>query len=122
MLEENKTKRFVRNMISGFLAVLLILSGKARKARRLCFHPDTILSIFFHNPPRSLFYKCIRWLSKNGFTFVSTADIYDFLYNDKLLPVGAVWVTFDDGWKDNLTEVVPVMEQFKVPDRGIVQV
>ena len=115
MLEENKIKRFLRNLASGILAYLLILSGAVARARKQSQQPGKILSIFFHNPPYQLFRKCMRWLVKHGFHFVSTDDVTSFLLHQKPLPAGSVWVTFDDGWKDNLHNVLPVLEEYKIP-------
>ena len=115
MLEENKIKRFIRNGLAAILAYILILSGAITKAKKQCFGQEKILSAFFHNPPEKLFKACILWLKKNGFVFISTEQLIDFLYQKEPLPASAVWITFDDGWRKNLTQVIPIIEKYNVP-------
>jgi len=115
MLEENKIKRFIRNGLAAILAYILILSGAITKAKKQCFGQGKILSAFFHNPPEKLFKACILWLKKNGFVFISTEQLINFLYQKEPLPAGAVWITFDDGWRKNLTQVIPIIKKYNVP-------
>ncbi len=115
MLEENKFKRFLRNSLAAVLAALLILTGYTQRAKKQFLQEGNVLSIFFHNPPRRIFAACIKWLIKNGFHFISTQQLTDHLYNHTPLPVGAVWITFDDGWKNNLIQVIPVIKQHQIP-------
>ena len=115
MLEQNKFKRAIRNFISGILAVILILTGRVRRARAASFQKDRILSVFFHNPPQKLFARCMHWLHKRGYHFVTAQDVIDFIVGGKQLPAGSVWVSFDDGWKANLSQVLPVIEALNIP-------
>ncbi|HPG40410.1 MAG TPA: polysaccharide deacetylase family protein [bacterium] len=115
MLEENKLKRFFRNVLAAMLALFLIMLGYTQRAKKQYLQNGCVLSIFFHNPPRRLFLSCIKWLKKNGFYFISTQQLIDFLYLRTPLLPGAVWITFDDGWKNNLTQVMPTIKQYQIP-------
>jgi peptidoglycan/xylan/chitin deacetylase (PgdA/CDA1 family) len=49
------------------------------------------------------------------FSPVSAADVDDWLQGRRELPPNPVLVTFDDGFRNNLTLAAPVLEQFGVP-------
>lgn len=107
--------RFLRNIIAAVLSFFLILFGFVRRARNKAFADGFITSIYFHNPDKTLFSRCIKWLKKNNYVFISTNELIEFLTRKSLPPSGAVWVSFDDGWKENLKNILPVAEEFKVP-------
>lgn len=76
---------------------------------------EVITPLYFHNPNKRLFARCIRWLERHGYTFVSSDDLIEILYNGKPIPKGAVWLSFDDGYKEWLENVAPVVRQRRVP-------
>ena len=43
---------------------------------------------------------------------VSTSDVLNAVIGEFRLPKGAVWLTFDDGYKDHFEYVAPLLEQF----------
>lgn len=96
------------------LALLLILSGRVRRARREAFSQEAISAISFHRPNPKLFLRCIAWLIKNGYTFISANDVVEFLHHGKPVPKGAVWLSLDDGWKE-LIEVLPLIRRHHIP-------
>ena len=55
----------------------------------------------------SEFEKQVQYLIENGFTFC-TFDDYDNLNNIKK----PVFITFDDGYKENYTEIFPILQQY----------
>ncbi|WP_457618704.1 polysaccharide deacetylase family protein [Lutibacter sp.] len=59
--------------------------------------------------------RLVRWLNKNNYYFVSETDVIEYYYNGKRIPSGAVWLTLDDGWKENLFNVIPIVNQYKIP-------
>jgi len=101
--------------LAALLAYLLILSGAVKRAKKQCLTGDQILSAFFHDPPEKLFKACLIWLKKNGFVFISSEQLLNYLFKKEPLPVGAVWITFDDGWERNLSQVIPVIQEMNVP-------
>jgi peptidoglycan/xylan/chitin deacetylase (PgdA/CDA1 family) len=46
---------------------------------------------------------------------VSIADCLDWIYERKPLPPRALLITFDDGYRDNLTNALPVLSQRNIP-------
>jgi peptidoglycan/xylan/chitin deacetylase (PgdA/CDA1 family) len=98
----------------ALLALLLIGSGRARRAQRKALSQGVITAIGFHKPNPRLFLRCIVWLIKNGYTFIAADDVVDFLHRGKSVPRGAVWLSFDDGWKE-LAEVLPLVRRLHLP-------
>jgi peptidoglycan/xylan/chitin deacetylase (PgdA/CDA1 family) len=116
----------LRNCFCGILAWGVIASGRVRRARKRSLGGGVVTSIYFHNPNRRLFAKCIRWLIENGYVFISADDLVDILHHGKTPPKGAVWLSFDDGYKEWLRNVIPVIREHRVPvtlfiPTGIVQ-
>jgi peptidoglycan/xylan/chitin deacetylase (PgdA/CDA1 family) len=97
------------------LALVLIASGRVRRARRRAFSGNIITPIYFHNPNRRLFFRCIRWLIKNGYSFISVNDVLELLHRGRKPPNGAVWLSFDDGYKTLLPDVLPTVRKYRIP-------
>ena len=57
--------------------------------------------------PPSLFDAQIRWLRDNGWEFVTLSALLDQTSGRK-----RVAITFDDGYRDNLTHALPVLERY----------
>ena len=105
----------IRNIICGLLGSILILLGNVKKAKNTSFQNNFITPIYFHNPTKKLFTKCIKWLKKNNYFFISTDQLIDIIKEKCKPPVGAVWLSFDDGWKGNIENVIPVLEKYNIP-------
>jgi len=56
------------------------------------------------------FIKQIDYLQKNK-KIVSTEDVIKCVNKKKDLPEGSVWLTFDDGYKDHIEFVAPILEK-----------
>ena len=108
-------KRTIRNITGYFLAFILILLGRLHKNKEKAFQQDVITSIGFHNPGKRLFQKLIVWLKKNDFVFLSSTQLIAILKKQTPCPRGAVWISFDDGWRDNVKNVIPVARDNEVP-------
>lgn len=104
----------LRNCCCGLLALGLIASGRVRRARKRALGGDVVTAIYFHKPNRRLLERCIRWLIKYGYTFISADDVLEILYRDKTPPRGAVWLSFDDGLKELLDNVLPLIRRRKI--------
>src|SRR6476469_5208486 len=105
----------LRNVLCRALALVIIASGRPRRAKRQAFDRNVLTSIYFHNPNERLFAKCTRWLKKNGYHFVSANEVMDFLHEGKELPRGAVWLSFDDGFRRLLDTVIPTVKKERIP-------
>src|SRR5438105_1934900 len=102
-------------MFCECLALGLLASGRVRRAKEIAVRTGVVTPIYFQNPNRLLFERCIQLLFDHGYTFISARDLVDFLYFDKPVPTGAVWLSFDDGYKEWLDTVLPLVRQRNVP-------
>jgi poly-beta-1,6-N-acetyl-D-glucosamine N-deacetylase len=108
-------KRGARNSAGTVLAIMLIALGYVRRAKKQAFQKDVILAIAFHNPTSKLFRKIVYWLQKNGFVFISSGRLIDILNKKEPCPRGAVWISLDDGWQGNASNVLPLAVQYNIP-------
>ena len=110
-----KLRRVIRNGAGFLLATILIRLGFLKRASKKALEPDVITSIAFHNPSKKLFMKMVAQLQKKGFEFISAAQLMDILSGRAVCPRGAVWLSLDDGWRDNLTNVIPTAVEHQIP-------
>ena len=54
----------------------------------------------------------LRYLKDHGYTTVSIQQLIDAVYQDAPLPDKPVVLTFDDGYLNNLTYVLPLLEKY----------
>lgn len=57
------------------------------------------------------FEKQVKWLSEQGFTFVTMSELHQN-WSTQMLAPKTVAITFDDGYADNLHQVFPVLEKY----------
>lgn len=62
-------------------------------------------------PPKA-FERQLSTLSKRGFTFATASEMAAFFQENGHFPKRTVAITFDDGWKDNLTNALPILRRF----------
>lgn len=105
----------IRNFSAELIARALIAAGFAKKIKKKALRGDFILSLYFHNPDKSLFEFCIKWLKKNDFSFLSEKDIVAIANKKLPFPKVGVILTLDDGWESNQENVIAVAEKEKVP-------
>jgi len=51
-------------------------------------------------------------LHNEGYRTITAKEAYDFNINKQPLPEKSIWLTFDDGWADNLTVAAPVLAKY----------
>jgi peptidoglycan/xylan/chitin deacetylase (PgdA/CDA1 family) len=61
--------------------------------------------------PVSLFDEQMSQLRELGYVAVSLDDVLGHYYERRPLPLGAVLITFDDGYRDNLDNALPILER-----------
>jgi peptidoglycan/xylan/chitin deacetylase (PgdA/CDA1 family) len=86
-----------------------------RALRVLMYHKVNDL---WPNPttvPTSVFAEQMEVLGKLGYTPVSLDDVRDYYLLGRALPPGAVLITFDDGYRDNLENALPILQQHGYP-------
>lgn len=108
-------KNRIRNISANIIARLLIVTGFSRKIKIKALRGDFIISIYFHSPEEALFEFCIKWLKKNGFSFLSDNDLVSIANGEYPFPKGGVIVTVDDGWQSNEKNVIAIADKHKVP-------
>jgi poly-beta-1,6-N-acetyl-D-glucosamine N-deacetylase len=96
-------------------ASFLSQTGVVRRQLKHVTSNNLITSVLFHNPPAALFEGCVRWLVKNEYHFISADDLYDILTKASEPPKRAVCLSVDDGWRGCLSNIVPVIDCFRVP-------
>jgi poly-beta-1,6-N-acetyl-D-glucosamine N-deacetylase len=107
--------RTIRNIFCWMLAEIINLMGNVRRARKASFQENTILPVYFHNPNKKMFRKIVSWFIKHGYVFISCDQLIDILNKKIHCPKGAVWISLDDGWKENIENVVPLAQELNIP-------
>jgi peptidoglycan/xylan/chitin deacetylase (PgdA/CDA1 family) len=65
--------------------------------------------------PTSLFDEQMTQLGELGYRPVSLDQVLDHYLHGAALPEGAVLITFDDGYRDNLVNAAPILERHGYP-------
>jgi poly-beta-1,6-N-acetyl-D-glucosamine N-deacetylase len=107
-------QRYLRNQIAGILGMVIERIGLLEKAKNR-ITPGYILPLCLHNPETEVFRKLIIWLRENDYSFISTSELFNILRGINELDKRAVWLTFDDGWQDNLYNVIPSLIAYDIP-------
>ncbi len=64
--------------------------------------------------PPDLFERQIAWLSRH-FRFLSMDELVDHFRQQRPVPDNSVVLTLDDGFADNYTHALPILEKYRVP-------
>lgn len=70
--------------------------------------------LYFNVVPKDFEWQ-MEYLKNKGFSFVSMDEIYLYLSGSITLAPKTVCISFDDGYKDNLTEALSVLEKYDAP-------
>jgi poly-beta-1,6-N-acetyl-D-glucosamine N-deacetylase len=105
----------LRNSFCSMLALGVIASGRTRRAKAKALSGEVITPIYFHNPNKRLFRQCVKWLRRNGYTFITAEQLIEFLHRGAPVPRGAVWLSCDDAYRDWLDVMLPVIREAEVP-------
>src|SRR5438128_4326957 len=65
--------------------------------------------------PVSIFDEQMAQLRELGYAAVDLDAVLDHYVEGKALPEGAVLITFDDGYRDNLENAAPILERYGYP-------
>ena len=110
-LLKNGVYRTIGETVSG-----VGLDGEAdRTLRVLMYHKVNDL---WPNPttvPTAAFEEQMDLLGELGYTPVSLEAVRDHYLEGSALPPGAVLITFDDGYRDNLENAFPVLRRYGYP-------
>lgn len=88
-----------------------------------CTCTNEVVVLMYHSIDRSgwklsvtpeMFERQMYYLARKGWV-VPLADIVAYAKGEKKLPAHAVAITFDDGYRDLLTTVFPILERYNIP-------
>jgi peptidoglycan/xylan/chitin deacetylase (PgdA/CDA1 family) len=105
----------LRSTIGYIISLFLISSGKVSKILSRTLNGEIILSIYFHNPTKKTFVDIIKYLEKKGLHFISAEELIEIVEKKSKFPKGAVFVSIDDGWKNNIANIFETEQGKKIP-------
>lgn len=108
---KNSVYRAIGETANGVGAV----DGDARSLRVLMYHKVNDLPNNRMSMPVSLFDEQMAQLRELGYTVVDLDAVLDHYLAAKPLPQGAVLITFDDGYRDNLLNAAPALRRHGYP-------
>jgi peptidoglycan/xylan/chitin deacetylase (PgdA/CDA1 family) len=92
------------------------LDGEAERSLRvLMYHKVNDLTPNSTTVPTAVFAEQMTLLHDLGYVPVSLEQVRDHYINGKSLPPGAVLITFDDGYRDNLENALPILRRHDYP-------
>lgn len=100
----------MRKVIAKILYCLFYF--KVRKALR---KDNVILSIYAHDQKAKPFEEIVVWLIGKGYRFIKPNELYEYLTGKKKINEHLVWLSFDDGWRSNYTDVFPILKKYNIP-------
>ena len=109
-----------RNLLKTVLAAISFLVAQAVNFFR---RNQQVVVLMYHSIDRSgwklsvtpeMFERQMRYLAQKGWA-VSLQDVVAYANGEKKLSAHAVAVTFDDGYRDLLTTVLPVITKHRIP-------
>ncbi|HZC30730.1 MAG TPA: polysaccharide deacetylase family protein [Gaiellaceae bacterium] len=110
-LLKNSVYRTIGETANGLGAV----NGDERTLRVLMYHKVNDLPSNRMSMPVSLFDEQMAQLKELGYEAVGLDAVIDHYVQDAPLPRGAVLITFDDGYRDNLLNAAPVLQRHGYP-------
>ncbi len=108
-------KRKLRDIAANVIGYFVVKLGFVDRAIKKSIQNGYITGIYFHNPGKKLFEQIISRLKLKGFTFLTIAQLEDFLEGTSKAPEKAMWISLDDGWADNMQNVLPFAVKNNVP-------
>jgi peptidoglycan/xylan/chitin deacetylase (PgdA/CDA1 family) len=91
------------------------VNGDGRTLRVLMYHKINDLAGNRMSMPTSVFDEQMAQLGELGYTVVGLDAVLDHYVDRQPLPPGAVLITFDDGYRDNLENAAPVLRKYGYP-------
>jgi peptidoglycan/xylan/chitin deacetylase (PgdA/CDA1 family) len=112
-LLKNGAYRAIGETVSGVGA--LDGEGEQRTLRVLMYHKVNDLQPNRTTVPTHVFAEQMELLGELGYVPVSLDRVRDHYVDGAPLPEGAVLVSFDDGYRDNLENALPVLQRHGFP-------
>ena len=73
------------------------------------------MSIYAHDQKAKPFEEIVVWLIGKGYRFIKPNELYEYLTGKKKINEHLVWLSFDDGWRSNYTDVIPILKKYNIP-------
>jgi poly-beta-1,6-N-acetyl-D-glucosamine N-deacetylase len=108
-------RRSLRNTTGWLAASMFRCTGAIERAHRTAMQNDCTLALYFHNPSADLFSCIIRWFQERRYHFLSLDELESCFKTNTPCPKGSVWISLDDAWRGNLTEVIPIIRGWNLP-------
>jgi peptidoglycan/xylan/chitin deacetylase (PgdA/CDA1 family) len=68
----------------------------------------------WHNVTTGQLRKQFDYLNKNGYTTIFISDLLEHVEQKKPLPAKPVMITLDDGYRDNYTNLYPLLKEYNI--------
>lgn len=108
-------RRLGRKALGAGIALVMIAAGRRARALRHLDRSRCVICAVGHNPTRRLMRSTLEWFLAREFTFVSQREVLEAIEGQRELPRRSIWLVFDDGWKGNLHNVLPLLRQHGIP-------
>lgn len=105
----------IRFFVAESIGYMLIFSGIARLFLRRRHARGEITAIYFHNPQRDMFEKLMTKARSWGFEFIDAKELLNQLNGSAPSTKPLLFVSVDDGWRDNIANVASFAEQNNIP-------
>lgn len=99
----------IRILIGNIFGYLLLLRHKSKTCE------NKILSVYFHNPKKRVFEDCVTYLKAEKYKFLSIDELYSIISERKQVNGKNVFISLDDAWRENISNVIPCVEINKIP-------
>lgn len=109
----------IRKLIGQVVAWRYILTGARRRAVCRYDVSGTVLSLFAHDPSPAVLEPVLRWLKRQGFTFVSTDALLEMAEGKRPWQPRTAWLTFDDGWAGFEQNLLPILDVMRRKRRSL---
>lgn len=98
------------------------IKEKAASQQQAHTKPESLPVIYYHaikvlpknelGMPPAEFEKQMAYLAKEGYHSISPQQLYDYYYRNGSLPSRPILITFDDGYMDNYTTALPILQKY----------
>lgn len=97
--------------VIAFILYLFFLPKIKKESKR----KDSILAIYGHDQECEPFEQLVAWLIRQGYRFITPEELFQYVSGKKALDEKLIWLSFDDGWKSNYDDVLPVLKKYNIP-------
>lgn len=101
-------------MIRKLIAKLLYAFYWRRIQQEKRSEERRIVPVYSHNTNVDTLEDLISWFQSNDYTFISSEDMINQV-NNGIKSNKQVWLSFDDGYEKNFTDLFPILKKHNVP-------